>query len=222
MLVAMRRTARLLWSGRLAVLLASALAFPDCTCGQPGAPCTPGAVQACPCANGAMSFQSCDAGGWSFGACACDETMDEKIALGLTPTASVFALANMAPGDQSTGVLTVQNSLSFPVRYAVVSVTSEDKLAQQLLFTVSLGADGGCGSPGATLYGPGILGSSAGTSIVGDAAQGAQPGDRDLAPGAIDTLCVSVSLPLTAGNELQGLGTAAALHFNAEQIEANP
>ena len=57
--------------------------------------------------------------------------------------------------------------------------------------------------------------------MIGNIAQGAQAGDRTLAPGGSEVICVNVTLPLaaTAG---QGVTTTATLTFDAEQTVNNP
>ena len=71
---------------------------------------------------------------------------------------------------------------------------------------------------GAILYGPGPLSGAA----FGDPAQGAQAGDRVLAPGASEQLCIKVELPLSSGNETQNAATVASFVFDAEETANNP
>lgn len=140
-----------------------------------------------------------------------------------------FSLSNMAPGDLATvQQLTITNSGSLELRYALDSVTSEDALASVLdldvwVETQEAGSDGTCDDvvPGAYLY-QGALGSVAGSTLFGDATQGADVGDRVLAAAANEVLCFDVSLPLSAGNAVQALTTTATLTFASEQTKNNP
>lgn len=67
-----------------------------------------------------------------------------------------------------------------------------------------------------------MLGSTAGTKVLGDAATGAQAGDRTLASGANEVLCLQVSLPIATGNTYSNRTTTAVLRFDAEQTVNNP
>jgi hypothetical protein len=59
-------------------------------------------------------------------------------------------------------------------------------------------------------------------AALGNPSQGAQTGDRTLAGGASEVLCFRVSLPLSAGNTLQGATSDATFTFDAEQTANNP
>ena len=48
-------------------------------------------------------------------------------------------------------------------------------------------------------------------AIIGDNTQGADPGDRTLAPGGSEVLCVNVTLPLAATTGQQQLALLAAI-----------
>ena len=61
-----------------------------------------------------------------------------------------------------------------------------------------------------------------GGQIVGNPLQGAQAGDRVMAPGVNETLCFRVSLPLSTGNAFQAATTTATFTFDAEQTSNNP
>lgn len=134
----------------------------------------------------------------------------------------------MAPGDEVFGSMLVTNSGAVDGRYAVTSVTTEDLLASEMELTIwepaGTDAESRCVTPeaGAVLYGPDALGSTRGIHVIGDPAQGEQPGDRTLAAGASEALCFKVTLPLSAGNELQGLTSVPTFRFAAEQTESNP
>lgn len=151
------------------------------------------------------------------------------VRLAATPASTAISSSNMAPGDQVVAPLTVSNTGTLAQRYAVLSTTDAadaNFLAAQLSTTVKTGVTSctatGFAATGTIVYGPGALGSVAGTKLVGDAASGAQAGDRVLAAGANETLCVRVSLPTTTDNTYQGKTATAVLRFDAEQTANNP
>jgi hypothetical protein len=132
----------------------------------------------------------------------------------------------MAPGDQVTNPITVTNGGTLQLRYAVTSTTTENVLAGQLDLTIKTGVttctNAGFGADGTVIYGPGDLGSTAGTNVIGNPAQGNQAGDRTLNASANETLCFNVQLPSSTGGTYQGLNTTATLAFQAEQTSSNP
>lgn len=141
------------------------------------------------------------------------------------PTTALVTFSDMAPGDQVTNPLTVTNSGSLELRYAVTSSTTEDPLAAQLDLTIKSGVsnctNAGFDADGTVIYGPADLGSTSGVNVIGDPTQGAQAGDRTLAGSASETLCFNVSLPLDTGNAFQSLSTTATFNFQAEQTKNN-
>lgn len=143
-----------------------------------------------------------------------------------SPTTALVTFSAMAPGDQVTAPITVTNSGTMALRYAVTSTTTENVLAAQLDLTIKSGVttctNAGFGVDGAVVYATGDLGSTAGVNVIGDPAQGAQAGDRTLAASTNEVLCFNVSLPLSAGNASQGLTTTATFAFQAEQTANNP
>lgn len=148
-----------------------------------------------------------------------------SVDLTATPATAVVTAAGMAPGDQVTAPLDVANSGTLELRYALSSVTTEDTLAAELVLTVKDGVttcdDANWTADGTDLY-AGVLGTMVGVPLVGDAAQGSQAGDRVLAAGASEVLCVNVSLPLSAGSSAEGQSTSATFTFEAEQTANNP
>lgn len=147
-----------------------------------------------------------------------------SVDINATPATAVVAVSAMAPGDQDTAPLTVANAGSLNLRYAVRSTTTEDVLAAELVLTIKAGVttcdDASWAASGTTLY-TGRLGSVAGDSLIGSVVTGANPGDRTLAAGVSEVLCVNVTLPLaTTGG--QGVTTTANLSFVAEQVANNP
>lgn len=139
------------------------------------------------------------------------------------PATAVVTMPAMAPGDQVTNPLTVANAGSLEFRYALTSLTDEDTLASELVLTVKSGVtacdDANWAADGSTLY-SGPLGSTATAPIFGSAVTGADPGDRVLAAGASEVLCLNVTLP-AATTVGQGLSSTATLNFEAEQTANN-
>jgi spore coat-associated protein N len=148
------------------------------------------------------------------------------IDISTNPTTALVTFSGMAPGDQVTNPITVTNAGSLQLRYAVTSTTTENTLAAQLDMTIKTGVttctNGGFGSSGTVIYGPGDLGSTTGTNVIGNPAQGAQAGDRTLNASANEALCFHVELPSGTGNSFQGLTTTATFAFAAEQTANNP
>jgi hypothetical protein len=151
------------------------------------------------------------------------------VALGVSPATAAITLTGMAPGDAVTAPITVSNNGSLALRYAVTSTTDgtdNNFLAAQLQMTIKTGVttctNAGFSGSGSAVYGPGVLGSTTGTNVVGNPAQGAQAGDRTVAAGGNETLCVQVTLPTSTGNTYQGKTTTATFAFNSEQTANNP
>jgi predicted ribosomally synthesized peptide with SipW-like signal peptide len=141
-----------------------------------------------------------------------------------TPATAVVTMPAMAPGDQVTAPLTVDNLGTLALRYAITSTTTEDILAAELDLTIKTGVTtctNAAWTADGTIEYTGILGTVATTNIIGDNTQGNDPGDRTLGPGGSEVLCVNVTLPLatTAG---QGVTSTATLTFDAEQTINNP
>lgn len=148
--------------------------------------------------------------------------------LGTSPTTAVVALAGMMPGDTVTNPLVVTNQPgSGALRYAVSSTATDTDglgLKDQLVLTVKTGdsaAPTSCAAFSGTQLYSGDMDSTAGM-LVGDAAQGAQSGDRTLDAGADETLCFRVSLPLDTGNSFKNAASTATFTFDAEQTANNP
>jgi predicted ribosomally synthesized peptide with SipW-like signal peptide len=142
-----------------------------------------------------------------------------------TPATAVVTSGAMAPGDQVTAPLDIANSGSLEFRYSATSTTTEDALAAQLDLTIKTGVtlcnDANWTASGTVIYN-GDLGSTGTIALFGSPVQGAQAGDRVLAAGANEVLCVNVSLPLATGNASQGVTTTATFTFDGEQTANNP
>ncbi|MEX2081235.1 MAG: TasA family protein [Dehalococcoidia bacterium] len=139
------------------------------------------------------------------------------------PANSVVNFANMMPGDGVTAPLSVENNGSAELRYAwTTSASNADSLnlRDQLVLEIRFqDVGGGCAAfNGAVVSAAEPLANGG----FGSAATGSQPGDRTLASGASEDLCVRVSLPLSTGNAFQGASTTATFTFDAEQTANNP
>jgi hypothetical protein len=146
-------------------------------------------------------------GAWSTG----------TIILGVSP-ATTFGPTGMMPGDTGSQTITVANTGTGALRYAVESVATDldsKGLAAQLDFDVDAGP---CGGTTGNLF-SGTLATFAG---LGDKAQGDDLGDRSVSAGDTDQLCFSWELPLdTTDNSFQDAGTEAVFTFHAEQTANN-
>lgn len=144
-----------------------------------------------------------------------------------SPASAAISFSTMAPGDTVTAPITVSNAGTLQYRYSVRSTTtaSTPDLAAQLDLTVKSGVTtcttAGFPATGTVAYGAGDLGSTTGLNIIGDPSQGAQAGDRTLAAGASEVLCVQVTLPPSTGNTYQAKTTTATFTFDAEQTVNN-
>ena len=137
------------------------------------------------------------------------------IVLGVSPS-TMFSVTGILPGDSGSQTVTVSNTGTGQLRYAMSSVstnTDTKNLRGQLQLSVKTGACAGTTS----LY-SGTLNGAA----FGDPTQGAQAGDRTLASGANEQLCFAWSLPLATSDTFQGATTTATFTFAAEQTQNNP
>lgn len=143
------------------------------------------------------------------------------------PVSVAVSGSGLEPGDVVADELVVRNDGSVQLRYAISSVTTEDTLASALELEIRVGVSD-CSSAGADVdgtlvAGPVPLGSTGGSAILGDPAQGADAGDRTLAGGSAETLCLRVALPDGADEDvLADRTTTAVFTFDAEQTGANP
>jgi spore coat-associated protein N len=152
-------------------------------------------------------------------------TVDINPAMSSTHT---LGATNMAPGDVQFGTVPVDNAGSLELRYSIsVQATNLDTpdLAGQFDLAVYAGVpEASCNAAGVAALTP--IASIAGvpttlTPLVGNPATGANPGDRVLASGAGESLCVSVGLPLSTDDTFQNTRASVALTFDAEQTANN-
>jgi predicted ribosomally synthesized peptide with SipW-like signal peptide len=148
------------------------------------------------------------------------------IDIAASPATAAVTMPAMAPGDEVTAPMLLANNGTLELRYSALSTTTEDALAAQLVLSIREGVtpanctDANWDASGTQIY-SGVLGTIAGTPLFGSNAQGSQPGDRVLAAGASENLCVNVTLPLSASG-IEGLSTTATFTFDAEQTVNNP
>jgi spore coat-associated protein N len=140
--------------------------------------------------------------------------------LAASPVSAVVSSSNLQPGDEINGTLTVSNSGSVTLRYAMTaSATDPDGKALKDLMTLTIKTSGtSCAAfDGTTLY-TGVIASAA----LGNPAVGQQTGDRQLAATASEQVCFRAAMPSSAGNAYQHADTVATFTFAAEQTAHNP
>jgi outer membrane protein assembly factor BamB len=148
------------------------------------------------------------------------------VVLDTDPSSTVFNLSGMAPGDTVTEPVTVRNDGTLQFRYAMESVATGD-LAPALTLQVKVGvtdcSNTGFGAEGTNLYGASApAGTADGMKVFGDKAQGQDPGDRTLAAGTSEVLCVQMALPSsTTDNDYQDQTAQVSFNFYAEQTANN-
>lgn len=188
-------------------------------------------------ATGAIFTETDDHAANTFATGSVDFTQDDGNG---APETVTFAASNMAPGDAATDTVTVTNTGSLALRYAMTSTTLADDLAAQLDMWVwdeadeddtgvlALGLDNATcdatptgGGVSTYAYTQGVLGSTGVTKVIGDTAQGADTGDRELAAGADEVLCFYVELPSATDNTFEGTSATATFSFQAEQVANN-
>src|SRR6266545_1393250 len=142
-----------------------------------------------------------------------------------SPASAFLTLGGMVPSETVTAPLSVTNSGTVQLRYALTSdVTNTDGkgLGSQLDLTIKSGVtactNAGFGASGTVLYGPdgplGTIGSS--LDLIGTPSSYPN-GGRVLASGASEVLCFQVKLPTTTGTAYQGATTTATFNFLAQQ-----
>jgi predicted ribosomally synthesized peptide with SipW-like signal peptide len=143
------------------------------------------------------------------------------IDIATSPT-TLFTVNPLMPGDSGSATLTVTNSGTAQLRYAMDSTsTNTDGLGLRsvLGMTISLGA---CPTS-ATVFFSGPLWTNATTHAkIGNIAPGDQGADRVLNAAGVELLCFAWDLPIGTGNAYQGATTTATFTFSAEQTANNP
>ncbi len=126
---------------------------------------------------------------------------------------ATLSARDMVPGDAVTAAVTVVNSSSQPMTYAMSSdlvSAGGAALAKALVLTIKTIGSSCPDFDGVTLFeGP-----------VSEAAFGNDGAGRPLAPATADILCFRASLPIDADNELQGATSTFALVFDVSRQAA--
>lgn len=143
-----------------------------------------------------------------------------------------FTVTGMMPGDVYYKSIPLTNTGDATLRYAMTAVTgSSDLLIEKMQINVKNQLTAGECQAGAgfdadpTLSGPLPLGdvTVGHVLVLGDAAVGAQPGDRELVAGQTDNLCVQVAYPIAPDNStFDGQSAEAVFAFSGEQVANNP
>ena len=155
---------------------------------------------------GAMSlavFTDSDAvgGSWTAG----------TIILGVTPS-PVFTATGIMPGDSGSQTLTLVNTGTGQLRYALTTATTDSGAGLDSKLQLSI-RQGTCAAPGASLYSGNLSG-----AFIGNPAQGNQGSDPVVNAGTSASLCFAWSLDLnTTGNSYQGASASATFTFASEQ-----
>jgi len=125
---------------------------------------------------------------------------------------TTLSMNDLVAGDSFDAELTIDNSGTLGLNYALSALTSGDAaLASALELTVRARTSHPCATrDGVVLY-AGSLASAA----LGDPAHGVQSGDRTLAAGSSETLCFTLEVPTTV--TAQDTSVTAMFSFNAEQ-----
>jgi len=122
--------------------------------------------------------------------------------IGLDPATATFNVPVMAPGDSIDGNVTVQNSGSLPFFYTVALAKSggDDNFYDVLKLKITKAASG---------------------EAIYDGLLSSLNANSSLAAGANEPLKFTVSLPTTAGNDLQGKTCTVEFTFTATQTAPN-
>jgi spore coat-associated protein N len=142
------------------------------------------------------------------------------VVIGAAPATAALTATNMMPGDVVNGQITVSNTGTAQLRYAMSSAsTNADSkaLRDQLTLAVKTLGTSCAAFDGTQLYAGALNGAAFGSN-----AAGAQAGDRTLNAGTNEVLCFRATLPLATGNTFQGATTTATFTFDAEQTANNP
>ncbi len=144
------------------------------------------------------------------------------IVIGTSPTSALIGFTGMLPGDSVTAALTVNNTGTGALRYAMTSAsTNPDSKAlrdqmSMIVRTKDTNTSGCTNFNGSQLYSGALSG-----ALFGDPAVGSQTGDRSLNASASEVLCFQASLPIGTGNAFASATTTTTFTFQAEQTANN-
>ena len=134
--------------------------------------------------------------------------------LGLSLSSGWIVFENVTPGDPALGAqpLTVTNLGPDPIHYSMsITITELDGLGLSAHVIAALQADSGAGD---CLVGTSLKTGGLPTMELGDPAPGIQAGDRSLAVGASEVLCLNVTVEATAP---PGAASDFVFTFDAEK-----
>jgi predicted ribosomally synthesized peptide with SipW-like signal peptide len=135
------------------------------------------------------------------------------------PVTALLSTDHMQPGDTVSGTLTMSNTGSVELRYAMTSSATDDGKGLRSILQLTIRTAGtSCAAFDGTILYSGVIANAA----FGNPAVGSQSGDRTLANGASETLCFRAELPTSATNAYQQATTTVSFTFNAEQTAHNP
>lgn len=146
----------------------------------------------------------------------------------ITSTATDFTVAagNAAPGDRHFAPINVENTGTLELRYAIELTGSEGSsapLLEELTFIVYSNVNpSNCvaGNVGTNVLGTAVVGDV--VHWIGDSTPGPDLGDRVLASGAAENLCVELAFDINAGDNVQNATAGLDFVFHAEQTANNP
>lgn len=131
---------------------------------------------------------------------------------------AVLGARNLAPGDVVPGEIEIVNAGDLPLLYSVSVVTDGGSLGRWLLLDAWFTRGSCTAAPGpdddVTLSGGPLAATT--LQLTGDPATGPDDGDRRLAPGQGERLCLRAVLPLDAPNEAQGTDLGLDVVVDAE------
>lgn len=121
-----------------------------------------------------------------------------------------ITVAALAPGDRATGSIEIVNAGDLPLHYALMLSPTGRPVEGWLRWDLWLAPAQGCGGPTPAADDPdlflagAVLDGDSEIALFGRPDPGFDPGDRVLAVGQRELLCLAVALPLDAPDTVQG------------------
>jgi predicted ribosomally synthesized peptide with SipW-like signal peptide len=186
---------------------------------------------------GAVAMVTIAGGAFSLAVFTDTETVDETFTSGtiILDAAKIDALDlalgdTWVPGDSVTGSVDVENDGTNPLRYSLDTATTDGSSPNGPALFTALEVEvrtidattplTKCDDfDGTVLQAAEVLGAS--NVMFGDPSPTGGTGDRTVAAGATDVLCIRVSLPIATDDTYQGATSVTTFTFNAEQTENN-
>jgi hypothetical protein len=128
---------------------------------------------------------------------------------------TTLSMTNLLAGDYFDRQIDINNSGSLRLRYSLTTTTSGDAT---LASTLQLGVRTKTSNPCSDHDGINLYAGNLATAAFGNPASGSDVGDRELAAGAIETLCFEIVLPSGAPASLLATTFAPTFVFSAEQV----